>query len=100
MTVQEQGLAAATDVALAEVCRAEGRALVTLDLDFSNPIRFPPGRYAGTAVLRLSAHASPAELDDAIATLAAALQQESLAGRLWVVQRGRIREYQPEESGA
>ncbi len=101
MTVQEQDLAAATDVALAEVCRTEGRALVTLDLDFSNPIRFPPARYAGIAVLRLSAHPSQTELDDAIATLAAALERENLASRLWVVQRGRIRQYQPEEeSGA
>jgi len=31
---------------------AEGRCLVTLDLDFSNPFLFPPEDYAGIVVLR------------------------------------------------
>jgi hypothetical protein len=35
--------------------------LVTLDLDFSNVIRFPPEHYAGIAVLRVP---HPIELDD------------------------------------
>lgn len=30
------------------------RALVTLDLDFSNPFRFPPEATAGIVVLRVS----------------------------------------------
>lgn len=41
-TVVEQGLKSAFDSDLIEVCRTEGRCLVTLDLDFSNPLRFNP----------------------------------------------------------
>ena len=41
-TVVEQSMTSATDSALIERCRSEGRALVTMDLDFSNPIHFPP----------------------------------------------------------
>ena len=53
-TVAEQSLAGAEDAELIEVCRAEDRCLVTLDLDFSNPLAFVPSRYAGIAVLRLT----------------------------------------------
>jgi predicted nuclease of predicted toxin-antitoxin system len=52
-TVSEQDLGGATDDQLIEVCRKEGWVLVTLDLDFSNVLRFPPERYAGIAVLRV-----------------------------------------------
>jgi predicted nuclease of predicted toxin-antitoxin system len=51
-TVAEQGLSGAEDPRVIEVCGAERRCLVTLDLDFSNPFVFPPERYAGIAVLR------------------------------------------------
>ena len=37
-TVLSEQLAGATDEAVIETCRAEARALVTLDVDFSNPI--------------------------------------------------------------
>jgi predicted nuclease of predicted toxin-antitoxin system len=36
MTVLEQGLGGRLDASIAEICKCEGRALVTLDLDFSN----------------------------------------------------------------
>ncbi|MGH9405589.1 MAG: hypothetical protein ACRD3D_07115 [Terriglobia bacterium] len=35
----------ATDQALIETCRREGRCLLTLDLDFSNPLVFRPSEY-------------------------------------------------------
>jgi predicted nuclease of predicted toxin-antitoxin system len=40
ITVSEQDLGGATDDELIETCRTEGRVLVTLDLDFSNVLRF------------------------------------------------------------
>jgi predicted nuclease of predicted toxin-antitoxin system len=52
-TVAGQALTSATDEELIRYCAAEGRALVTLDLDFANPLRFRPSQYAGVAVLRL-----------------------------------------------
>jgi predicted nuclease of predicted toxin-antitoxin system len=46
-TAEVQNLALASDETLIAVCAAEERALVTLDLDFANAMRYPPARYAG-----------------------------------------------------
>ncbi len=61
-TVLEQALTSATDADLIRLCMEEGRALVTLDLDFANPLRFRPSLYAGIAVLRLPDKPSDAQL--------------------------------------
>lgn len=49
-TVLEQALCAAADATLAEVCRIEGRVLVSLDKDFANTLPTEsirgPGRLA------------------------------------------------------
>jgi len=99
-TVRGQALSSASDEALIKHCAKEGRALVTLDLDLANPLRFRPSRYAGIAVLRLPGKPSASDLEAAIRTLAAGLagaqSQPSLplgeiAGRLWIVERERIR---------
>jgi hypothetical protein len=94
-TVAAQNMTSSSDADLIEACRDEDRALVTLDMDFSNPIVFPPDRYAGIAVLRLRAQPSHADLIAAVRTLVGALNVEQLAGRLWSVEPGRIRVYQP-----
>jgi predicted nuclease of predicted toxin-antitoxin system len=95
-TVADQGLAGAVDRRVIEVCGAERRCLVTLDLDFSNPFVFPPEQYAGIAVLR-PRRLTPDELYGALETLIAALGRSSIEGKLWTVERRRIREYLPEE---
>ena len=41
-TVPEEGLCGATDRSLIDLCRDEGRGLVTLDLDFANPLVCSP----------------------------------------------------------
>jgi predicted nuclease of predicted toxin-antitoxin system len=95
-TVAAQNLCSTSDLALIEVCRVEGRCLVTFDLDFSNPVRFPPRSYAGIVVLRLPARSGLAEIDAALETLAASLGNEGLGGKLWIVELNRIREYADE----
>jgi hypothetical protein len=59
--------------------------------------RFPPRIAPGIAVLRLPRVASPSLLTGLVRNLLAALQTASIAGRLWVVEAGRIRVY--EETG-
>lgn len=93
-TVADEDLCAASDTTLIEVCRVEQRCLVTLDLDFANPLRFRPGRYASVVVLRLAGRATAAALDEAMTTLSAALQGDSPLGRLWIVEAGRVRQYE------
>ncbi len=93
-TVAIQSLTSASDEELAKRCAEEGRALVTLDLDFANPFRFPPEKHAGIAVLRGPARLTPEDLDDLMKTLTYALRNEVLHGKLWIVEKGRIRLFQ------
>lgn len=93
-TVHEEKLAGASDRALIEVCRTERRCLVTLDLEFGNPLLFNPSDYHGIAVLRLPSRSTPKDLIDAILTLLGGLAKENIEGKLWIIQRGRIRAYE------
>jgi hypothetical protein len=95
-TVREQNLCSSTDQDLLKTCLAEQRCLVTLDLEFGNPLRFKPTEYEGIAVLRLPHKPTLNDLYDAITTLIGGLSQKEIAKRLWIVQRGKIREYQSE----
>ena len=65
-TVVKEGLSSASDDGLIEVCRSERRCLVTLGLDFGNPLHFEPSRYSGVAVLRLPPKSMASDLFDAI----------------------------------
>lgn len=85
----------ATDDEIFAVCRGESRALVTLDMDFANPLRFDPSPTGGVAVLRVPDLPSSDDLDAVLAMLANALGHASIAGRLWVVDRRRARQYEP-----
>jgi predicted nuclease of predicted toxin-antitoxin system len=52
--VTDEGLSGATDeVVWQEVCR-EGRFFITLDLDFADIRKFPPGSHPGILLLRPS----------------------------------------------
>lgn len=97
MTVRQQNLSSASDVELIGICQSEQRCFVTLDLDFSNPLRFNPKDYSGIAVLRLPNKPTPQDLQEAVQTLIGGLARESIQGQLWIVQRGKIRIYQQEK---
>jgi predicted nuclease of predicted toxin-antitoxin system len=95
-SVPDQGLQSADDRTVIDACGKEHRCLVTLDLDFSNPLVFPPDDYSGIAVLRLPHEASPQDLYELAGRLASATQTTELSGKLWIVQKNGIREYQPD----
>jgi predicted nuclease of predicted toxin-antitoxin system len=52
--VDEQRLVGSSDRHLSEICKAEGRILVTLDLDFADIRTYPPETYPGMVVMRLT----------------------------------------------
>jgi len=97
-SVADQGLEGSLDGDLLEYCPAEGRCLVTLDLEFANPLVFLPSRYPGIAVLRIPQKASATDLLMLIETLMEALKSEVLIGKLWIVEIGRIRVYEEEDA--
>src|SRR5258708_21855164 len=68
----------------------EGRCLLSLDLDFADVVRFPPRKTAGIAVLRLPKGASLRLLEKFVTDLLSMLHVEHIAGRLWIVEAGRI----------
>jgi len=72
-TVADQRLSSTPDTALIDVCRAEGRCLVMLDMNFGNPLIFAPERYAGVAVLGLPPRPTDRDIWDACRTLARGL---------------------------
>jgi len=98
-TVPGQGLCSASDRELIMACKAEKRCLVSLDLDFANPLVFDPAAYAGIAVLRLPATQTPQDLYALTDALIAELVVAPIIGRLWIVEHGRIRQYQPPNEG-
>jgi hypothetical protein len=67
-------------------------------LDFANPLHFRPSEYSGIAVLRLPRKPSHADLLTAIRTLAAGLALENLDKKLWIIEPGRIRVFQEQQS--
>lgn len=77
-TVVTEGLGGAKDVTLAAVCREERRALVTLDLDFSDIRTYPPHEYPGIIVLRIHNHSIPS-ISAIMEKVVALLRKERLA---------------------
>jgi predicted nuclease of predicted toxin-antitoxin system len=89
-TVRRQGLGGIEDSKLFEICRDEGRILVTLDLDFANVLAFPPAASPGLIVLR-GRDALVSTVDRLIESLARALETDEPVGKLWIVEPDRLR---------
>lgn len=96
-TVTEQGLTSAPDEELINICRDEGRILVTADREFGNRLKYNPSDYAGIVVLRLSPRSRVDEWRETIEILIAGLEAADVTGKLWIIQQGQIMEYQPIE---
>lgn len=97
-TVPAEGLGAAMDDEVLQAAVGEGRVLVTLDLDFANPLRFLPSSYSGIVLLRLRARPSLEDVLTLVRTLAKFLEREQPGGKLWIVEPGRVRVYQEPSS--
>ena len=93
VTVKARQLSGVNDQKLIAVCKEEKRCLVTLDMGLGNPLVFPPEEYSGIAVLRLPARLSHMDILDGCRTLVNALERADISGKLWIVQRGQIREH-------
>jgi hypothetical protein len=93
-TIADEGLSGSEDESLYDVCRAEQRTLVTLDMDFANPLRFPPEATAGIIVLR-PPRPLLSLLHSALTNLLTAIETEGVAGSLWIAEPTGIRVYEP-----
>ena len=90
VTVLSEGVSGHADIEIYRICQAETRTLVTMDLDYSNPLRFPAAGTPGIIILR-----PPRPLISLIRLLFAALpkllQETDPTGRLWIVEPARLR---------
>ncbi|MFA5055862.1 MAG: DUF5615 family PIN-like protein [Dehalococcoidia bacterium] len=89
-TVLEQGLGGGDDAEVAALCKKEKRALITLDVDFSDIRSYPPKDYHGLVVLRLK-YLDKAHVLDALKMVVPKFAKEPLAHHMWIVEEGRIR---------
>ncbi len=89
-TVLAEQLSGESDDVIYEACRATGRTLITLDLDFANPFRFPPETLEGIVVIRPRRPTLPA-IRATLVSVLGELKSGSLKGMLWIVEPGRIR---------
>jgi predicted nuclease of predicted toxin-antitoxin system len=93
-TVRDERLQGRPDEVIYDVCRLERRCLVTLDLDFSNVLRFPPEPTNGIVVLRPNDGISIGILTALARQVVSMISNQSVEGNLWIVEPGRIRIHQ------
>ncbi len=89
-TAFDEGLRGHGDQEIAEVCRREQRALVTLDLDFADIRAYPPERFPGLIVLRVVSQARPHVLR-VLSQAFPLLQRQPLVGHLWILNESGVR---------
>lgn len=97
-TVLAEGLSGSDDDKIYEACRSAGRALITLDLDFSNTFRFPPADMEGIIVVRPSRPVLSA-IKATLESVFGQLKSLPVKGVLWIVEPGRIRVHDPHDAG-
>lgn len=89
-TVVDEDMGGAVDLDVLAAATGETRALVTLDTDFADARRFPPGTHAGIVVLRLKDQRWAA-LRPQLERLVSSDVFPQLAGGLAIVTESRIR---------
>ncbi len=92
-TVPSEDLCSAPDSTVLDTAHREGRVLITMDKGLSNTVRYPPREYSGIVVLRLAEPISPASIEHGIGVFLDAAMTRTLAGRLWIVDHERVREF-------
>jgi len=90
-TVRDENLQGISDFNLFEVCNKESRCLVTLDLDFSDIIRFPLTGSAGIIVLRPRKRVTIRDLEILISQLLEYIKTNSVRNQLCIVEKNKIR---------
>jgi predicted nuclease of predicted toxin-antitoxin system len=89
-TVYDEGLRGADDLTIADRCKREGRAIVSLDLDFANIALYPPEDYPGLIVLRVGDQ-SRSHVMNVFKQVLTLIDRSPLQGHLWIVEDHRVR---------
>jgi predicted nuclease of predicted toxin-antitoxin system len=95
-SVVAERLSGASDEQLFRKCSEDRRVLVTLDMDFADPLRFPPVSGSGIMVLRPQRN-TLALIRETLSSALPALERDQIEGALWIVEPGRVRVHRPED---
>lgn len=95
-TVKDEKLSGKPDQTIYQACIADGRILITMDLDFANPLRFPPAPTAGIVIVGPPRPVLSLIRNTLVAALPT-LKASDLRGALSIVEPGRIRVYDPDK---
>jgi len=99
MTVRDQRLQGAPDEEVFDVSVREHRALVTLDHDLGQVLRFPPGTSSGIIVFELGPRSSHRALLERARELLSIVETRSPDRSLWIVEPGRLRIHVTDDDG-
>lgn len=95
--VRMEGLAGAADPQVWDAAQAEGRFLITQDLDFSDIRKFPPGTHAGVLLVRLP-NAGRLELAGRVGALFEDHPDADWSGHYLILSQHRVRIVAPSGS--
>ena len=90
VSIVELGFSGADDQAVRQTANEQGRILTTLDRDFGNVVRYPPGETPGVILLRLHP-ATEADVNSLLRSAVTRLSNVPLKGKLAVVDKEKIR---------
>jgi predicted nuclease of predicted toxin-antitoxin system len=97
-TAAEEGLLSKSDVVVATAAREKGRMLLTLDVEFGNLTKYPPGSHPGIIVFRPRSF-GPLEVNRFVERFLRDSELEVLAGCVVIVEPGKTRVRWPPQRG-
>ncbi len=89
-TINQENLSGISDIGIAEICKKEGRTLITLDMDFSDIRMYLPKDFYGLIILRLKKQDKYSILK-IMQKLIGLFPKEPLKGHLWIVEDDKVR---------
>jgi predicted nuclease of predicted toxin-antitoxin system len=90
LSIYAQKLEGEPDDVISKVCKAEKRAIITLDIGFANVHEYPPEQYSGIVVVRVKSQDKINVLNTFHKALPL-LESEPLIGKMWVVDETKVR---------
>jgi len=98
LTVADQGLLSKPDPVVAAAAVAEGRVLLTLDLEFADLRKYPPGRHPGVVLFRPRSY-GPLAVNAFVEAFMRETDLGDMAGCVVIVEPDRIRVRRPPLDG-
>ena len=90
VTVLDEEMSGASDMDIFAICSTESRALISLDMDFTDIRLYPPLESPGILVFRIQPQ-DKEHLLDVLKKIIPLMKEKDLTRSLWIVEEDRIR---------